>query len=92
MAFKLGMLATAGSALLLGACDTVPALKSNDTGGIIAYSPEAALLRDQIAADHCARWNKMHRITSVHRQYGDYIGFHCYWPRVTNGIVVRRAY
>lgn len=91
MARELGVLAAAASALLLGACDTIPPLKGNDTGGIIAYSPGAARLRDRIAADHCAQWNKIHRITSVHAQYGDYIGFRCYWPRGTNGIVVKRA-
>ena len=94
MARKLFALIAAASTPLLMASswfdiDTVPPLKGNDTGGIIAYSPEAARLRERIAADHCARWNKIHRITSVHAQYGDYIGFHCYWPRGTNGIVVR---
>ena len=32
-----------------------------------------------IAADYCARWDKYPRITSVHRQYGDYIAFRCLW-------------
>ena len=68
------------AALLLGAC-AVPPFKGNDTGGIIAWSPEAQQLRNAIAAEHCARYAKTHRITSVHARYGDYIGFACYWPR-----------
>ena len=30
---------------------------------------------------HCARYNKIAVISSVHRRYGDYIGFRCYFPR-----------
>jgi hypothetical protein len=30
-----------------------------------------------MAAGHCARWGRYARITSVHRVYGDYIGFSC---------------
>ena len=93
----LPVLATAACAVVLMGfdvlgIDVIPPLKGNDTGGIIAYSPGAARLRERIAADHCAQWNKIHRITSVHAQYGDYIGFRCYWPRGTNGIVVKRSY
>ena len=32
-----------------------------------------------IAAAYCAGWAKYPRITSVRRQYGDYIAFHCLW-------------
>jgi hypothetical protein len=67
-------------AMLLGAC-AVPPFKGNDTGGIIAWSPEAQQLRHSLAAEHCAHYGKTHRITSVHARYGDYIGFACYWPR-----------
>jgi hypothetical protein len=67
--------------------------EGNDTGGIIAWSPEAHRFRHEIASDHCVRYGKIHRITSVHPWYGDYIGFACYWPRGTGGeTVVRRAY
>lgn len=55
-------------------------LVGNDTGGIIPWSPYAEVYRFAIAADHCARYSKYARITSVHRQYGDYIGFHCLFP------------
>ena len=78
-------------ALLLSAC-AVPPFEANDTGGIIAYSPEADHYRHDIAGDYCARWGKLARITSVHRRYGDYIGFACYRPRGAEpGIVTRRV-
>jgi hypothetical protein len=71
-----------GTALMLSACaSAVPPFKGNDTGGIIAWTPEADALRHEIAAEHCAQYGKIHRITSDHRRYGDYIGFSCYWPR-----------
>ena len=57
--------------------------EGNDTGGIIPWSCENEAMAQQIAAAYCARWDKYHRITSVHRQYGDYIAFNCLWsPRV----------
>ncbi len=81
-------------AALLAGFDTVPPFKGNDTGGIIAWSPQAQLFRHEIAADHCARYGKVHRITSVHPWYGDYIGFACYWPRGFGGdtVILRRSY
>ena len=82
-------------ALMLASCaNTVPPFKGNDTGGIIAWSPEGEHYRHEIAGEHCARYGKFHRITSVHRQYGDYIGFACYLPRGydPNQVVIRRAY
>jgi hypothetical protein len=54
---------------------------SNDTGGIIPWSPEIAYTYRDIAAAECARWNKVAFITSVHRVYGDYVGFVCRYPR-----------
>ena len=58
-------------------------VKGNDTGGIISWSCEAEAAAPAIAAEHCARFDKFHRITSVHRQYGDYIAFQCLWnPRI----------
>jgi len=56
-------------------------LTANDTGGIIQWTPETDLIYHDIAAAHCARWNRMARITSVHRTYGDYIGFTCMYDR-----------
>src|SRR5215510_9883753 len=55
-------------------------LVGNDTGGIIPWSPENGFYRRAIAGDFCARWHKVAKISSVHRVYGDYIGFHCYFP------------
>jgi hypothetical protein len=85
---------TLGAMLCFGdaQANRVPPFKGNDVGGIIAWSPEAHRFRHEIAADHCASWGKLHRITSVHPWYGDYIGFSCYWARGTDGIILRRAY
>ena len=52
-------------------------LTGNDTGGIIQWTPETDLTYLDIATAHCARWNRFASITSVHRMYGDYIGFQC---------------
>jgi hypothetical protein len=58
-----------------------PVLTGNDTGGIITWNPEHQAYRHAMAAEHCARYRKTHRITSVHPWYGDYIGFECRWDR-----------
>lgn len=55
-----------------------PGLTGNDTGGIIAYSPELEHgIYRRVAADWCARWGRLSHVTSVHRIYGDYVGFVC---------------
>ena len=56
-------------------------LRGNDTGGIIPWSPEIAKVYPKMAADHCATYNKIAFITSIHRVYGDYIAFVCAFPR-----------
>jgi len=56
-------------------------LVGNDTGGIIPWSLENEHARLAIASQHCAWYGKVARISSVHRRYGDYIGFHCLFPR-----------
>jgi len=54
----------------------------NDTGGIIQWAPDIEHSYREIAAAHCARWSRYAGISSVHRVYGDYIGFVCvYDPR-----------
>ena len=58
--------------------------EGNDTGGIISWSCENEAMAHQIAAAYCARWDKHHRITSVHRQFGDYIAFSCLWSPYVN--------
>jgi hypothetical protein len=53
----------------------------NDTGGIISWSPAIRYTYRDLAADHCAHYNKVAHITSVHPWYGDYVGFVCAFPR-----------
>jgi len=53
--------------------------RGNDTGGIIPWSCETEAAARDIAGAYCAGWGKYARITSVHRIYGDYIGFNCLW-------------
>jgi hypothetical protein len=55
-----------------------PGVTGNSTGGIFPYSPSVEPVYRQIAEDHCARWGRFAKITSVHRVYGDYVGFVCY--------------
>jgi hypothetical protein len=77
------LLATATTAVFLA----TPALagwhdlRANDTGGIIPWSESIALTYRHIATDHCARFDKIAVITSVHRRYGEHVGFRCYFPR-----------
>jgi hypothetical protein len=52
-------------------------ITGNDTGGIIPYSPTIKSTYRQIAAEYCARRNRLSHVTSVHRIYGDYISFVC---------------
>jgi hypothetical protein len=54
-----------------------PGITGNDTGGIIPYSPGVEAAYRGLAAAHCARWHRLSHITSIHRQYGDYISFVC---------------
>jgi hypothetical protein len=54
-----------------------PGLTGNDSGGIIQWTPEIDRIYGDIAAAHCARWNRIARVTSAHRWYGDYVGFVC---------------
>ena len=71
-------------------------LRGNNTGGIIPYlpAPKGAFL--DVAAIHCARYNKLARITSIHRQYGDYVAFACAFARgydpVRDAYSLRRLY
>jgi hypothetical protein len=61
-----------------------PGLTGNDSGGIITWSPEHQAAARDWAADHCARYGKYARITSVQAEYGGYIGFTCQFdPRAS---------
>jgi hypothetical protein len=64
---------------ITGALAQPQVYRGNDTGGIIPWSCENEAMAHQIAAFYCARWDKYHRITSVHRRYGDFIAFNCLW-------------
>jgi hypothetical protein len=70
--------------LLLGGAAQAQVYHGNDTGGIIPWSCENEAVAQQIAGEYCARWFKYHRITSVHREYGDYIAFACLWSPYVN--------
>jgi hypothetical protein len=61
------------------ACCSGPSrsITGNDTGGIIPYSPDIDPGFQDIADGHCARWGRLAKVTSVHRKYGDFIGFSC---------------
>ena len=64
--------------------DTIhPGVTGNNSGGIIQWGPDAKYFYRDIAAYHCARFNKIAVISSVHRRYGEYAGFRCYFPRST---------
>lgn len=56
-------------------------ITANDTGGVIQWTPEIAHVYREIAAEYCARWNRLASITSVHRRYGDFVGFVCLYDR-----------
>jgi hypothetical protein len=56
-------------------------ITGNDTGGVIQWSPAIDHFYREIAGDYCARWNRIAFITSVHRRYGDFVGFKCLYDR-----------
>jgi hypothetical protein len=64
-------------------------LIGNDTGGIIPWSPYTQRFARAIAGGHCAQYFKYARITSVHRRYGDYIGFVCRFGGPGPAVVMR---
>ena len=78
----IGSAASVGSAaaLALGGefAGPGPAVTGNDTGGIFPYSPDVEPIYHQIAGDYCARWGRYAKVTSIHRFYGEYVGFICY--------------
>jgi hypothetical protein len=73
--------------------DTVPPLKGNDTGGIIAYELATKADARQLAVDHCARYNKVVKFLAVEPHYGGYISFACRWvPYGANEAPIRTLY
>jgi hypothetical protein len=82
---RAALLSVIGVLLLGAAAHAQPYIyHGNDTGGIIPWSCENEAMAQQLAAAYCARWDKYHRITSVHRQYGDFIAFSCLWSPYIN--------
>ena len=54
----------------------------NQEGGLIPWSPGIERVAIQVAAEHCAGYNKIAYITGPNRGYGNYISFTCrYHPR-----------
>jgi hypothetical protein len=70
--------------------DWVPAVKGNDTGGIIAYYLASQADIRAIAIDHCASYGKVVKFLSVEPHEGGYISFACRW--VPYGRSVRALY
>jgi hypothetical protein len=82
---RAALLSVIGVLMLGAAAHAQPYIyHGNDTGGIIPWSCENEAMAQQAAAAYCARWDKYHRITSVHRQYGDFIAFSCLWSPYIN--------
>ena len=59
--------------------DWIPAVKGNDTGGIIAYTLATQADARQLAVDHCARYGKVVKFLGVQPNYGGYVSFACRW-------------
>jgi len=74
--------------LLTGAGAQAQVYHGNDTGGIIPWSCENEADAHLIAATYCSRWDKYHRITSVHRHHGDFIAFNCLWSPHVNRFAI----
>lgn len=53
--------------------------KSNDTGGIIPWTPENEKNAFAMADANCRSHNKYPLATSIHRVPGDYIAYKCVW-------------
>jgi hypothetical protein len=70
-----------GSTAQAGFVGPNPGVTGNDTGGIIQWDPTVNFSYKEIAVTHCARWSRYAGISSVHRIYGDYIGFTCVYDR-----------
>jgi hypothetical protein len=76
-ALSIALAITAAGTALARFAGPGPGITGNDTGGIIPYSPALDGIYEQVAQAYCARWHRLSHITSVHRQYGDYISFVC---------------
>ena len=79
IAMSLVVLAGAPAQAYLFDIDTVPPVKGNDTGGIIAYPLAMQADARQLAVDHCARYGKVVKFLGVQPNYGGYVSFACRW-------------
>ncbi len=79
MTMKAILLAAIG--LALASCAGVSGPKGNDTGGIIPWSPENERQALWLADNNCRAYSKYARISSINRNYGDYIGYVCLFER-----------
>ncbi len=59
--------------------DWVPAVKGNDTGGIIAFTVAQVSDARQIAVNHCAKYGKVAKFLAIDPQPGGYVSFSCRW-------------
>jgi hypothetical protein len=75
------MLALVLLAAGLSAAQAQPYITGNDTGGMIPWTPENQRYAVAASQDHCAYYGKVAYLTSIYRQYGNYIGFACAFPR-----------
>jgi hypothetical protein len=90
MKLKLLVVASALSFAAPAGAGWFDAIQGNDTGGIIPWGhPRPAY--QQIAATHCATYNKFAIITSMPHQYGEYAGFICAFPRDYDPVKARAA-
>jgi hypothetical protein len=55
-----------------------PTVTGNYTGGIFPYRPAVPGTYQEIAESFCARYGRLAKVTSIHRNYGDYVSFVCY--------------
>ena len=73
--------------------DWVPAVKGNDTGGIIAYSLATQTDARLLAVQHCASYGKVVKFLAVDARYGGYLSFSCRWvPYGANDQPLRTRY
>ena len=76
MRAKLSVIAVLALGAFAASCASrVAGVNGNDTGGIIAWSPENARAAFATADRHCAYYGKVARITGTARRHGDYISF-----------------
>ena len=83
------MIAACAFALAATSAHAGYVFKGNDTGGIISWNPEVAMIYKEVAAEHCSRYNKVAFITSIHPNYGDYVAFVCAFPRSYDPVKAR---